>query len=437
MLFRANKIAKSIGLEGKTFYFVLIILASQLVYTVISFRTSLYYPLLQMLHVNNEKFGFLLGLTGIVSTILYVPTGWIINRFNPRYMLSINLIITSMLNILMVVFPSWYLQVAIFIIFGLTTECLLWPSALKAVRSLVDSHHQGTAFGFFEFGRGLMEFTGIICATWLFARLGQRAIGIKYAIIILSLFGILVGVLIFLSFKDKVFKHIFVESNTRQAISDLWVAIRMPLVWLIGLNACGVYTLYLGNIYAIAFLNGVFHISPLVAAIWGALSMSLTRVFLGAVGGIIADKYFKSTVKFMHICFWVAAVVIMLIIVLPKTNSLLVAFFALLALMDIIIFFLRSVYYAPIGELQVKKAITGGAMSLAVFIAQIPMTFIFTLCGYFIDKYKHDQVVAFGFIYSFLLTFAILGIFTSFALMQYKKRLTTVEPILAVELATT
>lgn len=83
----------------------------------------------------------------------------------------------------------------------------------------------------------------------------------------------------------------------------------------------------------------------------------------------------------------------------------------LILMTSLFCYFIRGIYYAPIGEAKIPNAYSATAMSIASFIGYSPNFLAFTLFGYLLDRFSGAK--AYHYIFIILLVLSILGIVTN------------------------
>lgn len=95
-------------------------------------------------------------------------------------------------------------------------------------------------------------------------------------------------------------------------------------------------------------------------------------------------------------------------LVLPKNEKFVILAMACLLVVAIFVALVRSVYYAPIGEMGVPKEMSAAAMAVAACIGYSPSFWAYPLYGYLIDSFETST--AYSIIFSVLLIMTIAGI---------------------------
>ena len=270
----------------------------------------------------------------------------------------------------------------------LFTEVLFKPANFKAVSLSTTEDHQGTAFGFFEFGRGLLAFLVSLMWTVMVAS-GASARTIMYTS---SIIVLVAGLMVFWAVPkgQKVGDEDTQTSNTLEAIKGVGKVAKLPVVWLTGINVFCIYgTFVAAGTYFARFLQAGYGTSAVAAATFATTVIALRMLPL--VSTILVEKVFKSTVRFMRTM--EIALVVMLVVIAtiffsnsPEITSYpagkvpegLISggmFWTLIVMMllaSATTFMIRGVYYAPIGEFGVAKKNSSAAMSFAITVGYIP-----------------------------------------------------------------
>jgi MFS family permease len=403
------------------FNFILIALGSEAIYFLYAIKNVLYNPYRDALVLTNGQLGFGLSLYGIVSTIAYIPCGWFMDRFSSRKMMAINLVLTGLTGFYLIAVPSYLSFLVICCIWGFTMEALYWSAVLKSVRCLAKDTSQGKAFGSLELARGTVNLLLNAGAVAIFAAFGEKLVGIKVALGISSVLIILFGILTWIFIPEEDYLHTNKASEKNKlALKGLIKCLKLPELWLIGLQGCGVYTIYIALTYFLPFLQDVYKVPVFWVAIFGMFTSNIVRMISAPVSGLLGDNLLKSATKIMRILFAFDIIFLGAVILMPKRPSFTIPAMILLILVTITVYMLRGVYYAPVGESGIPKEMSGSAMSVAIVLVQSPMFWAFAVFGNILDKYKPAQ--SYPKIFTIMLIFAFIGIIAGSALIALNKK---------------
>ena len=389
-----------LGVDRRTVVsFIAVALCSQMVYSVDALRNVAFNAYRETLGVTFVEIGFLYTVTGIVQLICYAPAGWIVNRFSNRALLLGNSLATAVLSLLLICNVGYPYMVLIFCVFGLTKEAIFWTAVMRSVRCIAPNNRQGTAFGALELLRGLLELTTNIIAVVAIAWMSQAIAGIKFAIYVDVALMVAAGAAAWLLLPaDGGVEGGTAKEKNRAATRGLVRALKMPAVWLTGVNAGCVYAVYICLMYFAPFLQDVYALPLATVAIFALANSSGVRMLSSPIGGLIGDNYFKSSAHFMKLFFMILCFLSLAIIAMPVNAGFAVPLMILFVVVSISIYMLRGVYFAPSGEMGVPHEISGAAMSVASLTGYSPSLWMFLVVGWLIDSYPGERGYYFVFI---------------------------------------
>lgn len=411
-----ERLKRILGMDSKKLktYFA-VVMASQVIYSYVDMKGVLYNPVREALGVNNTQFGLLFSIVGIVQIIGYFFLGWVQDRVNVRNLLSFDIIGYALIVLLMALIPNLPFGALIicFFGFGIFGDAIFWPTIQKSVRGLASDDKQATAFGGMETIRGVISLIINGLAIVIYTALGSTLLGVRGAMIFNSVLMILFVFLLrkwmpkdFLEVKNKT------GEKKEPMMSGLIEALKMPVVWCTGISAACIYaTSTAMSTYFVPYLQTSYQLSVALAGIFGLVNSSITKIIISSMSGIGADKFFKSSASMMRVFFAINVAALALICIVPKKTLILPVCMILLLSVTICCFFIRGVYYAPIGESGVPVEHSAAAMSIASCIGYSPAFWSFLVFGNLLDRYPDGQ--GYQYMFVILLVLSAIGIFVS------------------------
>ncbi|PHP51955.1 MFS transporter [Actinomyces ruminis] len=387
-----KKLLRSFGFAPRTFVQLLFItLNAQLLYAFWDIRNTLPKDFPIAMGVTDAQAGQLYSMQGLVIILGTILLGWIGDRFSVRTIMVLTTLGVGAISLFISVFSpnlSFPTLLACFFLMLLLSEVLFKPANFKAVRTSTSEDHQGAAFGFFEFGRGLLAFlVSLLWTALIAAGVGARGIMLTGSIIVLA-----TAILVFWAAPKgtRVGDDDEVNASTIEAIKGIGRVAKLPVVWLAGLNVFCIYgTFVAAGTYFARFLQAGYGSSALVAAVFSTVVIGLRMLPL--VSSVLVEKVFKSTSHFMRFMSAVLSMLLLAIAIVLFTHPASVTSFpagnppehivssavmpALIVLMLLAsgcCFMIRGVYYAPIGEFNVPAKQSSAAMSFAITLGYIP-----------------------------------------------------------------
>ena len=419
--------------KGRVGSFLTVVMAGQLVYSTFeAFKGSLMLPLTHALGIGVDDFGVLMGWLGI-AMFLYVPGGWVNNRFTIRSILIwwCSWRLVTFLMLYMIPNLSFKIMVAIAISWGVW-DAIGWPAVVNGVTFVskdADTKGRGLAMGPLETIRRAAEFLmniviiGIIAVFPAAANKIMIGFGIGYSLLLVPL---ILAILKFVP-KNAIAESEDMGKNAAAAVGLLKVLLR-PRVWLAGVAGLCLYWCYVNLIYSSApYLQLVFHASDATAGVFGILNTGLIGVFGGLVAGIVADYVFKSSTMMMGAALTVTAAATAIIRLLPSQQNMVWPAVVLLMVVAFGVFMGKAVILAPIAELQLPEEINGSAMAVGSFLVYASIFWANPLAGKLVEAHKANPYVGYQQIFWITLVVAIVGAVCAFILAFINKKIDKVE----------
>lgn len=387
-----NALAKKFGFSAHTIIQLIFITANaQLLYAFWDLRNSLPLGFPVAMGITDAQAGQLYSMQGLVILLGTLALGWVGDRFKVRVIMLITTLGVGCISLFIALnSPGLSMPTLLLCFFSmlLLSEVLFKPANFKAVSLSTTKEHQGVAFGMFEFGRGLLAFLmSLLWAAMVYYEASSRTMMITSSIIVLA-----TAILIFLAVpKDaRVSEDADTVSSVKEALLGVLKVIKLPIVWVTGLNVFCIYgTFVAAGTYFARFLQAGYGASATVAAVFVSVVIALRMLPL--LSTLLVTLAFKSTAHFMRFMSFVLVILLAAIGTLFYMNPASITEFMAGQAPDNIIspavrnsimilmlcasaccFMIRGVYYAPIGEFGIDKKHASAAMSLAITIGYLP-----------------------------------------------------------------
>lgn len=382
-------------------------------------RWALYEPLREALGQNNTQFGMSMSLFVTLAAILYIPGGWLADRFSHRKLFTVSSIGCGILGLWLSTMPSFAATMVIHALWAVTNIGMFWPTMTKAVSLLEEKDGQGKIFGFFEGARGVFVLVMWLGLMQVFEKMG----GITAVIIALSILSIACGVISLFFMEDNVGEG---TSSNESVIKDMLTAIKTPSAWIVALVIFTIYATYSSSSYMQAYGQNILGMSAVAAGYVGILRKDVIRLVGAPLSGIISDKMGGRCTLLIGIfdILFIASLIVLL--VLPVGAEFTVITVIVMVISSFAIYGMRGMYYAIIGEIGTPKKIYGAVAGFAMFIGFLPDAFNATLCGYWLDAYPGAQGYRFIFIYM-LATMVVCLVLVGILLRYIKKNKAKIE----------
>lgn len=381
-----------------------------------------YYDALQLaLGLNNTEYGTLMSAYGITAMICYFPGGWIADKISCKKLMVFALFVTAALGFYSATFPSYVINLVIYILWGVTTSLIFWAAMLKATRMAGGSEIQGKLFGLLEGGRGLLPMLWGVAILWLFNHLGGEIAGIRGAIIAYSCVVTAAAFLLILFFKETKVEDVAPKTakEEQHLFKDILYVLKIPDLWLLAVIIFCCYTLYCTQSYITPYFTEMFAASASLAAFIALMRTYFIAIFGGPIAGIWADKS-GSSAGVLKVAIFVASLAALAYLIIPAQASFLWLATIAMVILAFSVFLCRGIYFAVVDELMIPLEYTGAAIGLASFIGFIPEAFVYTLIGHWMDTYP--GITGYKIMFGYMLGIGLLGFIVSLILIFRIKR---------------
>jgi len=128
--------------------------------------------------ISDAQIGEAQALYGITAVFSYFFGGFIADKYEPRKLLTLSLVLTALGGFWMTLIPSINGLKALYAFWGVSTILLFWASLIKATRQWGNEKNQGISFGLLDGGRGFFAATialsGAGILTFFFPKEGEE-----------------------------------------------------------------------------------------------------------------------------------------------------------------------------------------------------------------------------------------------------------------------
>nr|WP_317169848.1 MFS transporter [Nonlabens sp. Ci31] len=374
---------------------------------------------LDVFELTNLELGTCFSVYGTVAFVSYFFGGSFADKYPPRYLMSISLILTALGGIYMSTYPSLLGLTMLYGYWGFTTIFLFWAAMIKATRVLGGKLQQGIAFGLLDGGRGLVSFAfgwlGILIFSWILvekietATLLERKEAYSYVVLICSVIIAVVGVLLIALVKEdpSVTKNIE-KTTTHQLLKNYLEVIKIPSVWLLMIIILCAYTGYkITDVYS-QYANEVMGYNESDAAAIGSNLLGI-RVLIGIAIGLLADKTRSSFMMIISFGITIIGALIFASGYINPDTSMLFWFTIITVATGVYAF--RTLYFSAIQEGKIPLELTGTAVGLISLIGFTPDIFMGPAMGVLMDNSPGE--LGLQQVFLMLAIFAFIGLLAS------------------------
>ncbi|MFT5102969.1 MAG: sugar phosphate permease [Candidatus Latescibacterota bacterium] len=405
------------------FYFILLlILGGEAVFILPFVLARVFRPtVLDVFNLTNVELGSCFSVYGIVAMVSYLFGGPLADRFQPRKLMALALILTAAGGIVYANEPSFTTLNILYGYWGFTTIFLFWAPMIKATRVWGGGKSQGKAFGFLDGGRGMVGalfaslgvliFSMFIIGEISDALLADRQEAFRYVVLVSSGIVALIGVLVWFFLKMPSDGETIVLESIN--VKQIGTVLKIPSVWLLMIIILCAYVGYkITDVFSL-YAKEVMLYDEVKSAQVGTFLLFI-RPVVGVLIGFIADK--SRTTLWLIISFVIAifgASFFASGIIEPSSGG--------LFLMSILItatgvYAIRSLYFASMQEGKIPLVLTGTAVGMISLIGYTPDIFAGPAMGYLLDSSPGE--IGHRHVFMMLIGFSVIGLLAS--LVFYK-----------------
>ena len=401
---------KKSGLSGKSMMAIVsLAIAGSVIYELPYIKYVYYDSLLEAFGMTNAQSGFLLSMYAIGCMVCYIPGGIIADRFPTKKLMLISLFSTGVFGIALAFMMNYTAALIIYFLFALSTSFVFWTALMKALRLIGGKENSGAAYGMYYALGSVVAFIAGALFLFVFNRLiGPDMNNHKEAmfgvILSMGITAIVSAVLVFFTYRDD--KEAQTPEEDKFKVRDLPKAIKNPFVWGAAILMFLMYAVYSCASYFTPFLTARVGMDVSEA---GLVSFIRTYIlfFLTPIGGYIADKVLKSTLKVYSIGFIFLGLSFLGVMFIPEGVAGRTGAIAVTMISSAFAIILYGIMWSILNELKIPVVYAGTAVGLCSLLAYTPDLFLHTIFGTWIDTYGDGE--------GYIRIFVCLAIFCAIA----------------------
>jgi predicted MFS family arabinose efflux permease len=366
--------------------------------------------------ISNAQTGILLTMYTVGNMILYIPGGILADKLQPKKVLITSLLGTAALCFVYAFTFNYAIALVIWTLLSFTTAFVFWSSLMKAVRMIGTEEEQGFMYGLYYACNGISGAITQSIALTAYKTGGEDIVtGFFRAVIAGGVVAIVAAILLTFLMDSKSASEESDDNKFR--MKDVGTLLKSPIVWIFSFIVfCG-DGIFANTSFFTPYLTDVMGMS---AASSGAVTILRNYVFLllAPVGGLIADKLFKSTAKWLSVGFLILAALFAGVLILPDGISTTAASIYTL-IPGAFAMMTYGVVFSTISESGIPRMMTGTAIGLASIIGYMPDSVYATLFGHWLDKFG---TAGYTRIFVFLAVSGVVGSILSIIVYTTNKR---------------
>ena len=327
--------------------------------------------------------------------------------------LIVSLLATASLCILYAFTMNFAIAMFVWIGLSFSTAFVFWSSLMKAIRLIGTEEEQGFMYGLYYACNGITLALTNSIALKIFAASGDDISGgFVHAVLTGAVVEIIAAVLLFFLMDNKSDSEAD-DNEPKFHFSDVGKLLKNPVVWTVSLTIfCG-YGFYSCVSYFNPYLTQVRGLS-LESSGFVSVARNYLTLLLAPIGGLIADKLFKSTCKWLATAFLMLSALFAAVLILPAGISPMAASLYTL-IPGAVTMMMYGVVFSTVSEAGIPRAMTGTVIGIASIIGYMPDSIYSVLFGKWLDEFGNT---GYTYIFGFLAVSGIVG--AILAMTDYK-----------------
>lgn len=363
--------------------------------------------------ITNTQSGLLLTMYTIGNMILYIPGGIIADKVSPKKALVVSLLSTAALVYIYAFTMNFQIAMVIWTALSFSTAFVFWSSLMKAVRIIGTEEEQGFMYGLYYACNGITAaLTNTIALNVYKTAGGDVKTGFFRAVLVGGSMAVLAAVLLMFLMDGKK-KEEAVSDEPKFQMRDVGKLLKNPFVWIVSFTILCGYGFYTSISYFNPYLTEVMGVSPESSG-FISIVRNYLLLLLAPVGGLIADKLFHFTCKWLCTSFLALAALFGAVLILPSDISPLAASLYTL-IPGAFAMMMYGVVFSTVSEAGIPRAMTGTVIGIASIIGYMPDSIYSVLFGKWLDTYGG---AGYNYIFGFLAASGVVG--AVLAMLVYK-----------------
>lgn len=396
----------ALGLAGGSIYFIPYV------------KYVFYDAQIAAMGINNTQSGLLLTMYTIGNMVLYIPGGYLADKVSTKKALIISLVATSVLTWVYAFSLNFVVSMIIWLGLSFSTAFVFWSALMKAVRIVGTEEEQGFMYGLYYACNGIAAALTSFISLYAYNTAGEdiksgfvRGVNASGVVVLIAAIC-----LVFLM-KEDAGKVTTESDDDKISLPMVGKVLKSPVVWILSIVILCGYGLKSSVSYFNPYLTEVVGVSAVNSGIFSIINNYLL-LLLAPVGGILADKVFKSTCKWLSVSFVILAVLFGGVLLIPSDISPMVASIYTL-LPGAVTMMMYGVVFSSVSEAGISRTMTGTVIGISSIIGYLPDSIYSVIFGKWLDN---KGAAGYTNIFIFLVASGILGAVLAFWIYRHGKR---------------
>lgn len=364
-------------------------LAGGAMYPLIYLRQNFEVSILQSFGITISQLGQCYAMLGVIFVITYLPSGWLADKVQPRWLMSFSLAAMALFGIWFSTMPSFTALLVIFAGWGIVTGLTFWAALIKGVAVLARHDEQGRFFGILDGGRGLVEaILASIAVAWFAYVL--ETMGKPVDVALLNVIYLYVGFALVLSpivifviddVKDE--QEVAASRSRSTLFADLKIIVSKVELWLAAFCILAGYQLFWATYSFSGYMQNIYEMTAVAVG-----SITVAKLWMRPIGaiaaGYIGDKLNREVT--LAVLLLAGSISLAAMVVLPLNVSAGVLL-SLVLLIGLATYAIRGIFWATLDSCDIPVRIKGLAIGVISLVGYSPDIYLPLINGALLKQF--------------------------------------------------
>ena len=386
-------------------------------YTCMYMSSIFYEQMMEAMNVTNTQLGTLTSYSSTTALLCVFFGPYLADKFDAKRVIVFSAGAITVLEFVFMFFVGSFNVARVLWILQALSLCAYWPCLVKYINNLGGEEESGNSFGTYYLVNGLCGALGNAVPLWIMNQFGG---GLRMAVCtmgVVTLIGTILAVLFLDNEKQMAERGVFLKGDEPIRVKYVWDVLKWPGTYMLAIAYFTTFTIYTHISYFNPYLIDVVGMDPTASS-----ALSVVRQYgamvVAPIGGIMADKVFKSSSKWFIVAFTISALMLAVpIFFTSETNPVFVMIYSVLP--SLVIFALYSVTYSILRELHISPIVAGTAIGIATKASTLSNMLLPPLFGKWLDQYGNE---GYKFIFMLLIANCAVGILDCFWVRSHDKK---------------
>ena len=373
---------------------------------IIPYIKFVFYDLqMEVTGMNNTQSALLLSVLAVTDLIISVPVGTFVDKLDPKKVIIFSHITTTCVTLLYAfTFTSFAMSCVIWFLLACFTQ-FNWVAFSKILNTIglhtdnSGSGKSGMSFGFYYKVNGISAAIIEAIMLWGSTLTENPVASFRIAVCIAGVGTILAAIFSLLLLdrelitvtEEDLAKQMAAEADKVESITGikgLKLVLTNPMTYVFAITSICCYALYSLQGYFTPYLTSVVGISAEQSGIFAIIR---TYVFfaLAPIGGILADKVFGSTSRWISVSMAIMAVIVAGFFFIPSgANAFAISAYTLLP--SAFVQMTYTIRFSCINELNISPALLATSTGVFALFGSLVDTFLSPAIAHCLDVYGND-----------------------------------------------